>query len=63
MPSTPRVCFARPRASRILRGKKPSDIPYYQGAAFALIVNLKTAKALEIDLPSWLLARTDEAIE
>jgi len=51
------------QVDRILRGEKPGEIPYYQASTFALIVNLKTAKALGIDLPASLLARVDEVIE
>jgi putative ABC transport system substrate-binding protein len=67
MPAGPNLAENFRRAAgyvdRILRGAKPADLPVQQPEEFELIINMKTAKAIGVDMPAALVARADEVIE
>jgi hypothetical protein len=56
-------CFGAELVDKILRGAKPADIPVEQADKYELIVNLTTAKAIDLKVPDSFLLRADEVIE
>ena len=57
------IRVANAQLAEILRGSKPSEMPYVQGTRYEFVINLKAAKAIGLTIPPALLARADEVIE